>query len=169
MSRRSLVAGLAAALAAATTLPARPVAAWETTTHVGLAEQAGLAADVDGILRRLGWRGGMFEPLVIPPEDAATMMEALALHTASDGYVPDTRGQQYALGWLLAGAALADATPTWAANHFLDPATGQTETVPACEGRSCRTWARGLRRLCPQSSFAHESEHLPKKPRMIGV
>ena len=133
MSHRSLARGLAAALTAALVLHARPVAAWETTTHVGLSEQAGLAAGVDGILRRLGWRGGLFEPLVIPPEDAATMMEALALHSASDGFVPDTRGQQYALGWLLAGAALADSTPTWAAHHFLDPATGAGWRAP---GRS---------------------------------
>jgi hypothetical protein len=117
----ALAATLCAASLAADT---RPAAAWETTTHVGLAEQAGLAAGLDGTLRRLGWRGGLFEPLVIPPEDAPAMMASLALHSAADGYVPDTRGQQYALGWLLAGAALADATTAWAANHFLDPFAG---------------------------------------------
>ncbi|HVV85279.1 MAG TPA: hypothetical protein VHE35_19590, partial [Kofleriaceae bacterium] len=118
---------LAAALAAS----ARPAAAWETVTQVGLAEQAGLAANLDGTLRRLGWRGGMFETLVIPPEDAPSMMQALALHSATDGYVPDIRGQQYALGWLLAGAALADSTPGWAANHFLDPDSGAGWRAPA--------------------------------------
>lgn len=120
---RGLIGMLAAALIA-TTASVRPAAAWETTTQVGLAEQAGLAANLDGFLRRLGWRGGMFELLVIPPEDAGTLMEALSLHSATDGFVPDTRGQQYAIGWLLAGAAIADANPAWAANHFLDPATG---------------------------------------------
>lgn len=115
---------IAILLATATLAAARPAAAWETSTHVGLAEQAGLAADLDGVLRQLGWRGGLFEPLVIPPEDAPTLLAALALHSASDGFVPDIRGQQYALGWLLAGAALADATPGWAANHFLDPISG---------------------------------------------
>ena len=36
MSHRSLARGLAAALTAAVVLQARPVAAWETATHVGL-------------------------------------------------------------------------------------------------------------------------------------
>ncbi len=115
---------IAALLAVAVATAARPAAAWDTPTQVGLAEQAGLAADLDGVLRELGWRGGLFEPLVIPPEDASAMMESLAQFSATDGFVPDTRGQQYALGWLMAGAALADANPSWAANHFLDPATG---------------------------------------------
>ena len=57
---------LAAVLAAAAAAP-RPAHAWETSTHVGLTEQAALAADADAWLRQLGFRGGLFEPLVVPP------------------------------------------------------------------------------------------------------
>ena len=105
-------------------LAAAPAHAWETSTHLGLVEQAALAADVDAWLRDLGQTGGLFAPLVVPPDDAPDLFAALANHSAADGFVPDLRGQQPALGWLLAGAALADATPQWAANHFFDPASG---------------------------------------------
>lgn len=121
---------LAAVLATAAAAP-RPAHAWETSTHVGLAEQAALAADADAWLRQLGFRGGLFEPLVVPPADAPELFAALANHSAIDGYVPDLRGQQTALAWLLAGAAVADATPAWAANHFFDPATGAGWQRPA--------------------------------------
>ncbi|MBZ0231202.1 MAG: hypothetical protein K8M05_02555, partial [Deltaproteobacteria bacterium] len=115
---------LAAALAAAL-LSASPAAAWETPTHVGLAEQAALAANLDAKLRQLGWSGGLFEPLTVPKADAPELLASLALHSPIHGYTPDARGRQHALGWLLAGAALADATPAWAANHFYDVANGQ--------------------------------------------
>lgn len=115
---RALLAAAALATAAA------PAHAWETSTHVGLAEQAALSANLDAWLRALGLRGGLFEPLTIPPADAPELFAALTEHAAIDGYVPDVRGQQSALAWLLAGAALADASPSWAANHFFDPATG---------------------------------------------
>ena len=114
---------LAAVLAAAAAAP-RPAHAWETSTHVGLTEQAALAADADAWLRQLGFRGGLFEPLVVPPADAPELFAALANHSPVDGFVPDLRGQQTALAWLLAGSAIADATPGWAANHFFDPSTG---------------------------------------------
>jgi len=126
MKSLALVAGFLGVALAAT-----PRAqAWETTTHVGLAEQAALAADLDGWLRSLGLSGGMFEALTVPPADAPTLFEALARHSPIDGYVPDTRGEQPALSWLLAGAAIADANPTWAANHFFDPSTGAGWQAP---------------------------------------
>jgi len=115
---------LAAALAAVL-LSTGPAMAWETPTHVGLAEQAALAVDLDARLRQLGWSGGLFEPLTVPTADAPELLAALALHSPIHGYTPDARGRQHALGWLLAGSALADATPAWAANHFYDAANGQ--------------------------------------------
>jgi hypothetical protein len=99
--------------------------AWETSTHVGLAEQAALAANLDARMRQLGWSGGLFEQLTVPKADAPELLASLALHSPINGYTPDARGRQHALGWLLAGSALADATPAWAANHFFDPANGQ--------------------------------------------
>ncbi len=119
---------LAAALVAATITSfgaPTPAVAWETSTHVGLAEQAALAANLDARLRQLGWSGGLFEPLTVPKADAPELLASLAQHSPIHGYTPDARGRQHALGWLLAGSALADATPAWAANHFFDPANGQ--------------------------------------------
>lgn len=115
---------LATMLVAAIAAPA-PVAAWETPTHVGIAEQAAMAADLDARLRALGWSGGVFEPLTVPKGDAPELLASLAQHSPINGYTPDARGRQHALGWLLAGSALADATPAWAANHFFDPSTGK--------------------------------------------
>lgn len=115
--KRFVSAALAALIAAA---PAT-AQAWETQTHLGLTEQAALAADLDAWLRSIGHAGGMFETLTVPPADAPDLFAALANHSPIDGFVPDKRGQQPALSWLLAGAALADATPRWAANHFFDP------------------------------------------------
>ncbi len=126
MRTRVIAAALAAALFAAP-LPAR---AWETSTHTGLAEQAALAAELDSHLRALGVGGGLFEPLTIPPADAKELMTALARHSPSHGYTPDARGRQYALSWLLAGAALADSSAAWAANHFFDPRTATGWRAP---------------------------------------
>ncbi len=120
----------AAALCTAVLAPA-PAQAWETQTHVGLAEQAAIAARLDAHLRALGWSGGMFEPLTVPTADAPELLASLAQHSPIHGYVPDTRGRQTALGWLLAGSALADATPAWAANHFYDPQTGDGWRAPS--------------------------------------
>jgi len=139
-SLRVVAASAAAALIAGGAGP-RPAAAWELTTHVGLAEQGALAAGLDRRLRALGWGGGLYEPLTIPPDDAPDLMTALAQHSPVHGYVPDTRGRQYALGWLLAGAALADASEAWAADHFFDPGTG-AGWLPA--HRSLIDRARGL-------------------------
>lgn len=120
MTARFTAVALAATLIAAP-LPAQ---AWETSTHTGLAEQAALAAGLDTALRALGLSGGLFEPLVVPPADAPELSAALTRHSPSAGFTPDARGRQSALSWLLAGAAIADANPTWAANHFYDPHTG---------------------------------------------
>ncbi len=120
MNRRVLAAAVCAALLA----PA-PAGAWETTTHIGLTEQAALTARLDARLRALGFSGGLFEPLTVPKADAPELLASLAQHSPINGYTPDARGRQHALGWLLAGSALADATPAWAANHFFDPATGK--------------------------------------------
>lgn len=121
-----------AALAATAVLTAAsaPAHAWETSTHAGLAEQAALAAELDLRLRALGWDGGMFADLTVPAKDAPALLAALANHSPIHGYVPDARGKLNALGWLMAGAALADANQAWAANHFFDPATGRGWSSP---------------------------------------
>jgi hypothetical protein len=48
-------------------------------------------------------------------------MAALKLLSPTHGAVPDARGRQSALGWIAAGAALADIPAAHGANHFFDP------------------------------------------------
>jgi hypothetical protein len=103
----------------------RAASAWEPqTTHAGLAEQAALASRLHKRLVSLGFAGGLFEPLTIPPADAPALAAALKLLSPTHGSVPDARGRQAALAWLTAGAALADIPASQGANHFFDPATG---------------------------------------------
>jgi len=118
LARRAGAAALAVALAAS------PALAWESqTTHAGLAEQAALASHLHARLRGLGFTRGLYEPLTMPPADAPELIAALRRLDPAGGFVPDNRGRQYALSWLAAGAALADAP--FAANHFFDPTTGK--------------------------------------------
>jgi hypothetical protein len=98
--------------------------AWEAqTTQAGLAEQAALSSRLHKRLVVLGFDGGLFEPLTVPPADARTLIETLHLLSPSHGAVPDARGRQTALSWIAAGAAIADIPAKLAANHFYDPAT----------------------------------------------
>src|SRR5687768_16689083 len=119
---------IAAALAIAV---ATPALAWEpSSTHAGLTEQAALASRLHKRLVSLGFSGGLFEPLTIPPADAPKLIEALKLLSPSHGAVPDARGRQVALGWLAAGAALADVPSKHGANHFFDPMTKKGWSEP---------------------------------------
>jgi hypothetical protein len=121
MTLRRLV--LALGLLLAGTQAAR---AWEPqTTHAGLAEQAALASRLHHRLVALGFSGGLFEPLTIPPADAPALIDALRLLSPTHGTVPDARGRQVAMAWLAAGAALADLPASSGANHFFDPQTGR--------------------------------------------
>jgi hypothetical protein len=125
--RRLALATLAALIALA---PATATA-WEPqTTHAGLAEQAALASRLHKRLVQLGFAGGLFEPLTIPPADAPALTSALKLLSPTHGSVPDQRGRQAAMAWLTAGAALADIPSTQGANHFLDPSTGAGWLAP---------------------------------------
>ncbi len=100
--------------------------AWEPeTTQAGLAEQAALSSRLHKRLVTLGFSGGLFEPLTIPPADAPALLSDLKLLAPSHGMVPDARGRQTALAWIAAGAALADVPAKNGANHFFDVTTGQ--------------------------------------------
>ena len=114
-------------LAAVPLVIAVPVAhAWEPeTTQAGLAEQAAIASKLHKRLVNLGFVGGLFEPLTIPPADAPALTQALKLLSPSHGSVPDARGRQAALSWIAAGAALADVPSSHGANHFYDPDSKQ--------------------------------------------
>jgi len=119
------------ALALALALVPATAAAWEPqTTHGGLAEQAALASRLHKRLVSLGFPGGLFEPLTIPPADAPALSAALKQLSPTHGSVPDARGRQAALAWLTAGAALADLPASQGANHFFDPTTGAGWIAP---------------------------------------
>jgi hypothetical protein len=119
------------AMALALALVPATAAAWEPqTTHAGLAEQAALASRLHKRLVSLGFTGGLFEPLTIPPADAPALMTALKLLSPTHGAAPDARGRQTALAWITAGAVLADIPASQGANHFFDPATGAGWTAP---------------------------------------
>jgi hypothetical protein len=118
-------------LAAATTAAAAPALAWEAqTTHAGLAEEAALASALHKRLVELGFTGGLFELLTIPPADAPQLLEALRQLSPTHGAVPDARGRMTALSWIAAGASIADAPVQHAANHFFDPTTGAGWVAP---------------------------------------
>ncbi len=100
--------------------------AWEPeTTQAGLAEQAALNSRLHKRLVTLGFTGGLFEALTIPPADAPALISDLKLLAPSHGMVPDARGRQSALAWLAAGAALADVPAKNGANHFFDVTNGE--------------------------------------------
>ncbi|HSD90119.1 MAG TPA: hypothetical protein VLB44_21455 [Kofleriaceae bacterium] len=112
------------AAALALTLFAGTAHAWEAeTTQAGLAEQAALSSRLHKRLVTLGFDGGLFEPLTVPPADAPTLIETLKLLSPTHGAVPDARGRQTALSWIAAGASIADVPAKLAANHFYDPVT----------------------------------------------
>ncbi|MBX3159546.1 MAG: hypothetical protein KF773_26480 [Deltaproteobacteria bacterium] len=120
---------LAAALLVGAVAP--EARAWEPeTTHGGLAEQAALGSRLHKRLVTMGFTNGLFEPLTIPPADAPALMSALKLLSPTHGAVPDARGRQPALGWIAAGAALADVPAAHGANHFFDPDTGAGWRAP---------------------------------------
>ncbi len=134
MTRRNFGPAVSRALAAlcatSVLIPARALA-WEPeTTHAGLAEQAALASRLHRRLVTLGFDGGLFEPLTVPPADAPSLIASLKLLSPTHGSVPDTRGRQTALAWLTAGAALADVPSSHGAHHFFDPATKQGWVTP---------------------------------------
>ena len=105
---------------------ATPAHAWEAqTTHAGLAEQAASASKLHARLQALGFSGGLYEELTVPPDDARELIESLSRYSPVGGFTPDARGRQFAVGWLAAGAVLADSSPAWSIHHFFDPATGQ--------------------------------------------
>jgi hypothetical protein len=122
--KRAIVAAVLALMPAS-------AGAWEPeTTQGGLAEQAALSSRLHKRLVSLGFTGGLFEPLTIPPADAPALLQALKLLSPSHGAVPDSRGRQSALAWLAAGAALADVPAAHGANHFFDPATNRGWSEP---------------------------------------
>ncbi len=124
MTRRTapvLAAVLALGAAAGTS-----VRAWEAdTTHAGLTEQSAVSSRLHERLReQFGARLGLYSPLIIPPRDAPALFEVIGQLNPTHGYVPDARGQQNAIAWLVVGSVVADMPVAAARNHFFDPSSG---------------------------------------------
>ncbi len=100
--------------------------AWEAaTTHPGITERAALSSQLHQQLRQqFGLERGVYAPLTVPPADAESLFRILAAYNPVHGYVPDARGRLAAIGWLAAGAAVANIPAPHAAHHFFDPMTG---------------------------------------------
>lgn len=106
--------------------------AWEAeTTQAGLAEQAAMSSRLHKRLVVLGFDGGLFEQLTVPPADAKTLIDTLHLLSPTHGAVPDARGRQTALAWIAAGASIADVPTKLGANHFYDPLTKRGWVAPS--------------------------------------
>ncbi|MEZ4359757.1 MAG: hypothetical protein R3B48_06215 [Kofleriaceae bacterium] len=126
----------------------QPALAWEAeTTHVGLAEEAALASSLHKRLTELGFSGGLFEVLAVPPADAPELLAALRRLSPATGVVPDARGRMTALSWLAAGAAVADAPVQFAVHHFFDPSSGKGWEAPP-QSRLAALW-RKMRKVAP--------------------
>lgn len=115
-----------------------PVHAWEAdTTHVGLTEQAALSSFVHGRLgSAFGRAGGWLEPLGFAPERAPELYAKFGLIEPSSGVVPDGRGRQSALAWLLAGTVLEAMPAERGRNHSYDPIDKRGQD----EGRAAPDW-----------------------------
>jgi hypothetical protein len=117
---RGLIALFAVSLLA---LAPATAPAWEAaTTHAGLTEQAALGSSLhERLIRDFGLERGLYEILAVPPHDARDLIALLARFNPSDGFQPDGRGRLSAIGWLVAGAAVADSPARHFVNHFYDP------------------------------------------------
>jgi hypothetical protein len=101
-------------------LCASPALAYDVDTHVGLTERAAQSAKLhETLVKHWGRPLGLLEPL------RGKKSELFGRLNPVEGLRPDDRGENNALGWLLAGAALADTPPEHARNHFFDATTGK--------------------------------------------
>lgn len=134
-----------AALAMATQ-PTAAGAYEAATTHAGLTEQAAAHSALHKRLTdQFGRESGLFQPLIVPPADAGPLFVLLRRFNPTHGYVPDGRGRLSALGWLVAGSAIANSPAAHAAHHFFDPTTGR-----GLSDRTVRGADRTLRVLLEQ-------------------
>jgi hypothetical protein len=97
--------------------------AWEaTTTNAGLTEAAALGSHLHARLAdSWGLELGLYAPLTVPRASAPTLFQRLALLEPSEGYVPDARGRQSALAWLVAGSVIEEVPGERGRHHFYDP------------------------------------------------
>jgi hypothetical protein len=125
-----LVGGMGLFLSVSLLSP-QPASAYEAaTTAAGLLQQGALASRLHQVLiNAFGRSLGLFEPLALEmantSTDAKLLWQRLMLLDPAQGYRPGTRGDQSALGWLSAGAVLAETPAEEGRHHYLLPTTGR--------------------------------------------
>ena len=112
-------------------MTAMPARAYDpATTHAGLTEQAVLASELHRVLaHRLSRPLGLFEPIVLnradlDPTAARLIGGRLDALDPAGGYRPGADGAAPALGWVVAGAVIAETPAERAQNLFFDPSRG---------------------------------------------
>jgi len=112
-------------------LAPRRINAYEpATTQAGLLQQGALGSRLHQVLiNAFGRSLGLFEPLVLDKKNASTdallLWQRLILLDPAQGYRPGSRGDQSALGWLSAGAVLAETPAEEGRHHYFLPTTGR--------------------------------------------
>ena len=131
------VLATAAAIVATAALLPSDSAAWEsTTTSAGVIEQGALASRLHlKLSEQLGAKGGLYSRLRVPRADAKSLFAVLDKLNPVHGYVPGSKGRQLAIGWLTAGAALADIPPDFDfANNRADLCVNSLNARPDSNG-----------------------------------
>lgn len=154
-------------LIAAVIATASPARGWEAdTTHAGLTEQAALASTLHDVLTtRFGRELGVYDPVTVGKSTAPALFRKLELLPPSSGLVPDARGRQNALAWLVAGSVLEDLPASRGANHFSGGLTGGgglamrvTGGGPPSKGKAARDWILDDANDLSLERFWHELE-----------
>ncbi|MCC6749516.1 MAG: hypothetical protein IT371_17760 [Deltaproteobacteria bacterium] len=123
-------AGAAAAftlLLAIVAAPGRPLAYEAASTHAGLTGLAALHSSLHRFLRAMGLPLGLFQRLTLDARaldrrEYVLLVRNLEKLDGAGGYRPDARLGQRAVGWLLAGAVLAELPASQDRHHFYSPA-----------------------------------------------
>lgn len=126
MKRPLFVGGMGLCLSLSLLSPGRAGAYETATTAAGLLQQGALVSRLHQILiNAFGRSLGLFEPLVLEKEnasnDAQLLWQRLMLLDPAQGYRPSMKGDQSALGWLSAGAVLAETPAENGRHHYLLP------------------------------------------------
>ena len=139
---------------------ASPAAAWEAdSTHAGLTENAALSAKLHAALASAHGRTlGLYESLTVGKPDAPALYAKLALLAPTGGFVPDGKGRQTALSWLVAGAVIAD-VPADAGTHHFQSAAVDWISAPGND-MSLARFASELFASASARTRAERDEHL---------
>jgi hypothetical protein len=100
-------------------------------------------------------RGGWLEPLSVLADRAPALYKKLGAIEPTSGVVPDRRGRQSALAWLIAGSVLEGIPGDRDRNHFYDPSRKTGLTGDDAGGLiSAKTWGKLVGDSLPERGLA---------------